>query len=261
MSFPKKFFHAPSEEHLHHPNTELLSAYLDGEVALVEARAIESHLATCDACRGRLRGLRGVVHQLSALERPAPPPWLMAQVRREVLYAPKESVWMRLSRAFLQLPLAPVASALSVALSGSFVLLLFSFIGGGPGSQALSNLATYPGPVEAAVQPDPDFVIIETTSEVAGRKFVRQEDDGVWNAFLYDTVGPSGPAVTEGGVRNVWVEQGLPDRTPRARVDARSPEGRALLARYSELGDLLADGSRVLMRYQRETLELHGGGV
>ncbi|HEV7519026.1 MAG TPA: zf-HC2 domain-containing protein [Thermoanaerobaculia bacterium] len=236
-----------------HPDLELLSAYLDDEVGLVAARALESHLQTCDACRGQLRQLRGVVHQLSGLERPAPPPWLITQVRREVLYKEKESFWMRLGGGFLQLPLAtPVASALSVLLSAGFVLLLFSSIGG-----SLANtLATYPGPVEPP-KSDPNFIVTETTSEVAGRTFVRQEDGDLWNYLLYEAAGQTESAGRE---RTVWVEQGLTaDPAPRESIDARSPEGRALLARYSDLGYLLADGSRVVMRYQRATLELRSG--
>jgi hypothetical protein len=239
-----------------HPDLELLSAYLDDEMGLVEARKLEFHLQTCDDCRGKLRELRGVVHQLSALERPAPPPWLMAQVRREVLDRKRESFWRRLGSAFLQLPAAtPVASAFSVLLSASCVVLLFSFIGGSLGLGDLSSLATYPGPVEA--KNDPNFILTETTIDVAGRTFVRQEDKDLWNYVLYDTAGQT--EATDRS-RPVWVEQGLAtDHAPLASIDAKSPEGRALLARYRDLKDLLADGSRVVMRYQRETLELRSG--
>jgi len=241
-----------------HANTELLSAYLDDEVGLVEARALESHLESCDACRARLRGLRGVVHQLSALERPAPPPWLITQVRREVLYTPKESVWARLGRALMQVPFA--APAASMLVSVTFMVLLFSSFGGGIVKQGLPGLANYPGPVEEP-KADPNQQMIEATSEVAGRKFVRHEDDDVWNAWLYSTAGPAASAASaEQPVKNVWVEQGLPSSTtPIARIDARSPQGRALLAHEPDLGYLLADGSRVVMRYQRETLELRSG--
>jgi len=240
-----------------HAKTELLSAYLDDEIGLVEARALESHLESCDDCRARLRALRGVIHQLSALERPAPPPWLITQVRREVLYKPKESVWARLGRALMQVPFA--APAASMLVSASFVVLLFSSFGGGIVQQRLPGLANYPGPVEEP-KADPNQQLIEATSEVAGRKFVRHEDDDVWNALLYATAGPAVSAASaEQPVKNVWVEQGLPDHTPIARVDARSPQGRALLARDPDLGYLLADGSRVVMRYQRETLELRSG--
>jgi hypothetical protein len=237
-----------------HANTELLSAYLDDEVGLVEARALESHLESCGACRARLRALRGVVHQLSALERPAPPPWLITQVRREVLYTPKESLWARLGRSLMQVPFA--APAASMLVSVTFMVLLFSSFGGGIVKQGLPGLANYPGPVEE-LKADPNQEVIEATSEVAGRKFVRHEDDDVWNAWLYATAGPAASA--DQPVKNVWVEQGLPDHAPIARVDARSPQGRALLARDPDLGYLLADGSRVVMRYQRETLELRSG--
>jgi hypothetical protein len=240
-----------------HPDFELLSAYLDNEVDRIEARTVETHLEACDSCRAKLRDLRGVVYKMSALDRPAPPPWLITQVRREVVYKRQESFWLRLGRALLQLPLeAPVASALSVLLAVAFVFLLFTSPALSHGRQGLSSLATYPGPVDEP-KPDPNFVLIETTSEVAGRKFVRQEDNDVWNFFLYQTAGQ--PAAS-GPERNVWVEQGLPaNHLPLARIDARSPQGRALLARYSDLGYLLADGSRVRMRYQRETLELRSG--
>ncbi|HTQ78685.1 MAG TPA: hypothetical protein VMM92_01730, partial [Thermoanaerobaculia bacterium] len=151
---------------------------------------------------------------------------------------------------------SPLASAMAVLLAGSFVLLLVSPSAVTHGRSGLTQLATYPGPVDEP-KPDPNFVLIETTSEVAGRKFVRQEDNDVWNYFLYETAGETSGMAQ---VKNVWVEQGLPpDHAPQERVDARSPQGRALLARYSDLGYLLADGSRVLMRYQRETLELSGG--
>jgi hypothetical protein len=247
---------AGDARHPRHPNIELLSAYLDDEMGLVEARKLESHLQTCEACRGQLRELRGVVHQLSGLDRPAPPPWLMAQVRREVLDRKQESFWRRLASSFLQLPLAtPVASAFSVLLSVSCVVLLFSFVGGSLGLGDLSNLATYPGPVEA--NEDPNFIVTETTIDIAGRTFVRQEDKALWDFLVYNTAGPTDDADR---VQPVWVEQGLtPGRSPLASVDVKSPEGRALLARYRDLKDLLADGSRVVMRSRRGTLELRSG--
>src|SRR6185369_14843220 len=112
-------------------------------------------------------------------------------------------------------------------------------------------------PVEVP-KSDPDFIVTQTTSEVAGRTFVRQEDDDLWKYLVYDTAGQTESAGQE---RTVWVEQGLTaDPAPQEKsVDARSPEGRELLARYADLGYLLADGSRVVMRYQRATLVLRRG--
>jgi hypothetical protein len=80
--------------------------------------------------------------------------------------------------------------------------------------------------VEFGAQPGP-----MTTSEVAGRKF-----------FLTD---------------NGWVQKGLEGETPVARVDAGSPQGRALLTKCSGLQWLLVDGSPVVLRYNLETVEIH----
>jgi hypothetical protein len=70
----------------------------------------------------------------------------------------------------------------------------------------------------------------QTTSEVAGREFV-------WTG-------------------QTWVQRGLEGETPSAHVDTLSPEGRALLAKYQDLGFLLSDGSKVVLRYKLETVEL-----
>ena len=73
-----------------------------------------------------------------------------------------------------------------------------------------------------------------TTSQVAGREFVLKN--------------------------SVWVERGLEGQQPEEHIEARSPEGRELLSRFSEeLGFLLEDGSRVVLRYRQATLELSAG--
>ena len=69
-----------------------------------------------------------------------------------------------------------------------------------------------------------------TTSEVAGREFI-WTDDG-------------------------WIQKGLEGQTPVARMDAGSPQGRALLTRYSDLKLLLEDGYPVVLRYDLETVEI-----
>jgi hypothetical protein len=58
---------------------------------------------------------------------------------------------------------------------------------------------------------------------------------------------------------DVWVQKGLEGEVPEFRVSAQSPQGRELLERYSDLGLLLADGSRVVLRYRLETVELSQG--
>jgi hypothetical protein len=79
------------------------------------------------------------------------------------------------------------------------------------------------------------LAMLLTTSEVAGRKFI-------W---------------TESG----WVQRGLEWETPAAYVDTRSPRGRELLTKYSDLEFLLADGSPVVLRYKLQTVEIRNTRV
>lgn len=52
----------------HHPWTERLSPYLDGELDAAESAELEAHLDACADCRDVLRDLRAVVESSSALE-------------------------------------------------------------------------------------------------------------------------------------------------------------------------------------------------
>jgi hypothetical protein len=91
-----------------------------------------------------------------------------------------------------------------------------------PAAQAQEMVETYPGAL----------LNVPTKSEVAGREFI-------W---------------TDMG----WIQKGLEGKTPEAHLDARSPQGRALLTKYSGLDLLLEDGSAVVLRYNLETVEIRG---
>jgi hypothetical protein len=245
---------------IHPVDTEMLSAYLDGELTTAEARRLDAHVATCVACRGEMARLRRVARGLAALDRPAPPPWLEQQVRREVVYGRnRPGFWKRLASSLLLIPMkSPIGSAATAVAGLAFVGLLatslpveFAFTGHHRG---LPGLESYPGPVEA---PTDDQQFIDTTVAVAGRTFVRQEAKDVFNAFASGMT--DGATVDDAPDQSVWVEEGLVGHQPQARIGAASPQGRALLARYRDLGYLLQDGSRVVLSYQRETLELRGG--
>ena len=56
----------------HDAFTDRLSDYLDDELDAAERRAVEQHLAGCDACRTTLAELRGVVARASTLPDTAP---------------------------------------------------------------------------------------------------------------------------------------------------------------------------------------------
>lgn len=46
----------------------LLSGYVDGELAAEERRRLEEHLATCEACRRELEGLKSLKEDLAMLK-------------------------------------------------------------------------------------------------------------------------------------------------------------------------------------------------
>ena len=64
--------------------TELLSAYLDGQVGSDERARITAHLDTCGACRAQLESLRKTVMLLRAAEPVRAPEGFRAQVRARV---------------------------------------------------------------------------------------------------------------------------------------------------------------------------------
>jgi hypothetical protein len=210
---------------IRHVLTEDLSAYLDSELGFAKVRQLEAHCATCAECGARLASLRRVVHGLGRIERAVPPAALRQQIRRQVQATtspggiPAVFDWLR----FLLFPVRPSVRA-SATLGLAVVAGLF----------AMSHILADPQPVQAHENVEIFMGVpsspLETTSEVADREFI----------------------LTDTG----WVQRGLEWKTPEARVDARSPEGRALLTRYSDLDLLLRDGSSVVLRYKLETVEL-----
>ncbi len=226
-----------------HLSSEQLSAYLDGEVAFPESRTAEQHLASCEDCRDRYQSMQQLVTSVWRLERAAPPVGLAPRVRAEVMAArnPRSPVRDALSYLFV-LPSQPVlrtAAAMGLAL----VLSVF-LVNNGVDSKRDYEILGTPHPEDAKgvvtveeVLGDSPLFLPQTISYVAGREFV-------W---------------TELSNGDVWVQKGLEGTVPQARVSSQSPQGRELLARYSELGLLLADGSRVVLRYRLETVELSRG--
>jgi hypothetical protein len=214
---------------IRHVSTEQLSAYLDSELGAAESRQLENHCQGCKECGARLASMRRFVAGLGRVERAVPPAALRQQIRRQVItqqptYGVRKAVD---SFCFLLFPLQPArhtAVVMGLALMVGLVALnheaerLMP-----PPTRAGQEIVT----VQAGAQPGHPF----TTSEVAGREFF-------W---------------TDSG----WIQRGLEGETPVTRVDAGSPQGRALLTRCSGLEFLLADGQPVVLRYNLETVEIH----
>jgi negative regulator of sigma E activity len=242
-----------------HITLESLSAYLDGETAPSETRRLEAHLAACAPCSSRLEATRRVVGGLRAL-RPAPPPPDLPARLEDRIAAERAGAGSRPGGVDRLGPLRTMRSWLRSwlwwqglpPLHGSFTaarplvtaglavlvaVLLLQNGESGPGLGAPAPKLPHPGPefLVSEAFGDAPSVLPQTTSEVAGRVFVWSDD--------------------------VWVQRGVdagPAGQPRA-VAARSPAGRAMLAKLSDLGVLLADGSRVVLRYNTETVELWNG--
>jgi Putative zinc-finger len=209
-----------------HVSTEQLSAYLDAELGYSEIRQIENHCSACKECGERLEAMQRVISGLGRVERAAPPPVLRQQIRQQVAVQPPAP---SLERAYnsvrlLFFPIRPAlrtAAAMGLALVVGIFTLHHEIEGLPAAAQPGQEVVT----VEPGAQPGPP-----TTSQVAGRKFF-WTDDG-------------------------WIQKGLEGQTPVARVDAGSPQGRALLTKYSDLEFLLADGSAVVLRYNLQTVEI-----
>jgi len=241
-----------------HISLESLSAYLDGETAPSETRRLEAHLAACAPCSSRLEATRRVVGGLRFLRPAPPPPDLPARLedriaveradagaRRGGLDRLSSLRSLRSVRSWLWWQgLPPLHGSFSAArplvTAGLALLVAMLLLQNGESGVGLVSPAPklpHAGPeflVSEAFGEAPQ-VLPQTTSEVAGRVFVWSDD--------------------------VWVQRGVdagPAGQPRA-VAARSPAGRAMLAKLSDLDVLLADGSRVVLRYNTETVELWNG--
>jgi hypothetical protein len=222
---------------IRHVSTEYLSAYLDSELGYAEVAPLEAHCASCAECGSRLAAMRRVVHGLGSLHRAEPPAALRQQIRREVQTIPPPAgfaqriEWALDSLRILMFPIRPAMRA-SAALGLAVVAGLFA-VSHGMGDGFLRTDEPQPRrPIEIVETRlgEPLQLPPQTTSEVAGRKFI-------W---------------TDAG----WVQRGLEGETPETRLDSHSPQGRALLTKYSDLQFLLEDGSSVVLRYNLETVEI-----
>jgi anti-sigma factor RsiW len=210
-----------------HVSTEQLSAYLDSEIGFAEVRQVEAHCSACAECGARLVSMRRVVSGLGRVERAAPPAALRQQIRRQVIAQPPAHGFRRAFDSF-RLLLFPIQPALrtGVVMGLALVVGLFSL----NQADSLGPMPGRPGQEVVTVLAGAQNSQVLTTSEVAGREFI-------W---------------TDNG----WIQRGLEGQTPVTRVDAGSPQGRALLTKYSDLEFLLADGSAVVLRYNLETVEI-----
>ena len=97
--------------------TDLLSEYVDGELAAGERTALEAHLATCAACRATLEELRRVVARVKAIDDRAPTADLWPGVAKRI--GAGKVVDIRSRRFSFSVPQLIAASIALIILSGS----------------------------------------------------------------------------------------------------------------------------------------------
>lgn len=119
-----------------HLDVELLSTYLDEELAPEETQAVERHLRACPQCEERLSGLRRSVESLRVLGRAVPPAEVLLAVERKVAAEPRRAPGLRIAGAlvdrlegWLRWPaLRPgFAGALVVVLAAGVTLVYLGF--------------------------------------------------------------------------------------------------------------------------------------
>jgi hypothetical protein len=217
-----------------HLSTEQLSSYLDGEVEHAASREVEVHLASCPACRARLSSMQRLVVEIRRMERAAPPPDLVHQVRAQVVAQGTPRTLRRRVRDFFRALVFEPSLRAVAAMGLATVAVLF-------GALEWQRVPPVPPPDDSRAQiltvkthfGEPPLGLPETTSEVAGLEFVWEGDR--------------------------WVQKGLEWKRPVARVVVASPEGQDMINTYSDLMLLLTDGSRVVLQYRLATVELSKG--
>ena len=114
-----------------HPETQLLSAYLDRELVDRETRRVEGHLSECLRCQQRLDGLREVVAKLHRVESAHFPRFLYDQIPHRISLESRPQGLIdrfenRLRRIYFPESSIPLTFALVMAL----VVVVYFFVWG-----------------------------------------------------------------------------------------------------------------------------------
>ena len=214
-----------------HAPTELLSAYLDGELPAGDGRRVEEHLALCPSCRAELTSLHRVIDSLRRLERTAPPPALAQHVQRRIaLDAPRVTALGRFEDELARLrPLIAIFMPFAVVVALATILYFFASSLDRLENRGPAIVIPTPEAARAYREPGTD---VPDRREAGGRTFER-------------TAG-------------AWRQLDLPPTIPRT-IPAGSPEAATLLAAHPWLADLLVDGESVTFLLENEVVRLQEG--
>ena len=213
-----------------HAPTELLSAFLDGELPAGDGRSVEEHLTRCPSCRAELASLTRVVESLRRLERAAPPPALAQHVQRRIALAtPRANALGRLEDELTRLrPLIAILMPFAVVVALAAILYFFAST-----LDRLENRGpaiVIPTREVARAYREPGTEAPPVRRDAGGRTFERTAD--------------------------AWRQLDLPPAPPR-EVPPGTPEAATLLAAHPWLADLLADADAVTFLLDGEVIRLH----
>ncbi|MCG8454633.1 MAG: zf-HC2 domain-containing protein [Holophagales bacterium] len=215
-------------------SSELLSAYLDGELDPQEAARVERLIEGDVEIRRQLEGMRSIVSNLRHLEHLKPPPTLGQDVARRIaLDGERQSlldrVEARLEGTQLQ---SNTFLMFSLIIALAVIVLFFAFGLRQWNERGLVPVRMSDDAPEAQPEDMEPEVLDAATVWVAGRLFAKAEDGR-------------------------WVQEGLSEEevaSARA-VDLESAEGRALVAERPDLRGVAMLGHAVVL-HGEEVLEL-----
>jgi hypothetical protein len=205
--------HAACAEH------DLLSAYLDGELAAAQERAVEDHLAACPGCCTELDGLRTVVDRLQGLQRATPPAALGSAVARRVaLETRPKGLLGRLEAALRRLVVDP-----GTLVSFGVVLALVAIA-----------------------------ALFVSSLEESGRRPIDAGRGEDWSGVELVTVVVAGRTFDRDGA--LWRERGAGEAG--ATITAESPEAEAVFAGHPHLRRLLGGSEGIVLATDAGTVRI-----
>lgn len=227
-----------------HATAESLSLHLDSALPVGEHRRLAAHLDSCLECRQRLEGLRRVVAGLGRLPTATPPEDLAARVRLEITLRRRRSPWRRLIDDGLTAPAlgAPPLHILALILALGAIVYLFAL------------------GLEMHRERPTRIVPIGAESLVAGRQ--TQPLEPVAGASAGESLYLLGGRFRR--ANGVWVEEGLAERPPDARVRldaAGAAVAPMAAAAKQEVAELAAIGAPLRLRVGDEVVEISFGPV
>ena len=206
-----------------HGDWDLLSAYVDGELAIEERKAVDDHLAGCPGCRAELEGMRRVASRLRSLERAAPPPLMADQVARRVAVAARQpGLVVRLEEALRRLPVES-STLMTFGVVVALTAIAALFLAGVEDSDRSGPDRRPAAAVARPAAPAGDEGLEVTTAVVHGRVFDR--DGNRW--------------------RERHLEPGAGEGAPR--IGADDPAAQEMLEAEPRLRDLLAGSEGILL--------------